>query len=69
MPKRCEKDLHEIPENNLEGIEFVFAQRIEEVLESALTSKPKPKGRRPVRRPPPGHLRKLQPTRHPYVGI
>ena len=27
MPKRCEKDLHEIPENNLEGIEFIFAQK------------------------------------------
>ena len=42
MPKRCEKDLHEIPENNLEGIEFIFAQKIEEVLEAALKSKPKP---------------------------
>jgi ATP-dependent Lon protease len=43
MPKRCEKDLHEIPESNLEGVEFIFAQRIEEVLAAALTAKPKPK--------------------------
>ena len=50
MPKRCEKDLHEIPENNLEGIEFIFAQRIEEVLEAALTAKPKPKPAKKTRR-------------------
>ena len=42
MPQRCEKDLVEIPEENLEGIEFIFAQRIEEVLEAALVSKLKP---------------------------
>ena len=38
MPQRCEKDLVE-SEENLEGIEFIFAQRIEEVLEAALVSK------------------------------
>ena len=50
MPKRCEKDLHEIPENNLEGIEFIFAQKIEEVLAAALKTKPKPKAAKKTRR-------------------
>ena len=48
MPKRCE-DLHEIPENNLEGIEFIFAQKIEEVLAAALQSKPKPAKKDPTK--------------------
>ena len=42
MPQRCEKDLVEIPEENIAGIEFIFTQRIEEVLEAALVSKLKP---------------------------
>ena len=50
MPKRCEKDLHEIPESNLEGVEFIFAQRIEEVLAAALTAKPKPKPKKSRRK-------------------
>ncbi|MEE2959129.1 MAG: endopeptidase La [Myxococcota bacterium] len=37
IPERCEKDLIEIPEENLEGVEFIFAKRIEDVLGSALT--------------------------------
>ena len=42
IPDRCKKDLIEIPEENLEGVEFLFAHRIEDVLEAALLSKPKP---------------------------
>jgi ATP-dependent Lon protease len=42
MPERCKKDLLEIPEENLEGLEFIFAQRIEEVLEATLVEMPKP---------------------------
>ena len=42
MPDRCKKDLLDIPEENLEGLEFIFAQRIEEVLEAALVEMPKP---------------------------
>jgi ATP-dependent Lon protease len=42
MPERCEKDLLDIPKENLEGLEFIFAQRIEEVLEATLVEMPKP---------------------------
>jgi ATP-dependent Lon protease len=42
MPERCKKDLLDIPEENLEGLEFIFAQRIEEVLEATLVEMPKP---------------------------
>ena len=42
MPERCKKDLLDIPEDNLEGLEFIFAQRIEEVLEATLVEMPKP---------------------------
>ncbi len=38
MPERCEKDLVEIPEENIEGMKFIFVKRIEEVLEHALVS-------------------------------
>jgi ATP-dependent Lon protease len=38
MPERCEKDLVEIPEENIEGMKFIFVKRIEEVLEHALVT-------------------------------
>ena len=38
MPERCRKDLVEIPSHNIEGIDFVFASRIEDVLRAALES-------------------------------
>ncbi len=38
IPERCKKDLVEIPEDNLAGIKFVAASRIEEVLAEALVT-------------------------------
>jgi len=38
MPERCEKDLVEIPEENIEGMKFLFVKRVEEVLEHALVT-------------------------------
>jgi ATP-dependent Lon protease len=40
MPERNKKDLVEIPKQNLEGMEFVFAHRMDEVLENALEQSP-----------------------------
>ncbi len=40
MPERNKKDLVEIPKQNLEGIEFIFAHRMDEVLENALEQNP-----------------------------
>lgn len=42
MPARNEKDLLDIPAQNLEGLTFVFAHRIEEVLKAALVCMPTP---------------------------
>jgi ATP-dependent Lon protease len=39
MPKQCEKDLRDIPKENLEDLEFFFVKKIEEVLEAALVDK------------------------------
>ena len=36
MPARCEKDLVDIPKNVRDEIEFLFAKRVDEVLEWAL---------------------------------
>lgn len=36
MPARCEKDLKDIPQNVKDDIEFVFAKKLDEVLEAAL---------------------------------
>ena len=36
MPKENEKDLNEIPEEIKEGMEFVLAETMEEVLNNAL---------------------------------
>ncbi|UCG34281.1 MAG: endopeptidase La [Phycisphaerales bacterium] len=36
MPKRNEKDLHDLPKDAVEKLDFVFVDRIEEVLEAAL---------------------------------
>lgn len=35
MPKRCEKDLHEVPDNVKAKMSFVFVSRLEEVLNNA----------------------------------
>jgi len=40
LPERNKKDLIEIPEKNREGIEFIFAHRMETVLENALERSP-----------------------------
>ncbi|MEM6732951.1 MAG: endopeptidase La, partial [Myxococcota bacterium] len=42
LPHRNEKDLSEIPEHNLEGIEFTFAQEMDDVLSAALTETIRP---------------------------
>ncbi|MBN1959562.1 MAG: endopeptidase La [Deltaproteobacteria bacterium] len=42
LPARNKKDLTEIPPANLEGIEFEYAHRIDEVLKAALISQPIP---------------------------
>ncbi len=42
MPERCKKDLLDIPEANLKGIEFTFAHRMEDVLKAALDHMPTP---------------------------
>jgi ATP-dependent Lon protease len=42
MPERCKKDLIDIPEENLKGIEFTFAHRMEDVLKAALERMPTP---------------------------
>ncbi|MEO1171139.1 MAG: S16 family serine protease, partial [Myxococcota bacterium] len=36
LPHRNEKDLAEIPEHNLEGLDFTFAQEMDDVLAAAL---------------------------------
>lgn len=40
LPAKNDKDLEEIPARVLEGLSFVFASRVDEVLEYALTSAP-----------------------------
>jgi ATP-dependent Lon protease len=42
LPERNRKDLVEIPKENIEDIDFVFAQRMEDVLAAALRDMPKP---------------------------
>ena len=39
IPERNKKDLHKIPDHNIEGVEFIFAKRFEDVLEVALLPK------------------------------
>ncbi len=36
LPKRNEKELEEIPENAREGLEFIWAEKVDDVLEAAL---------------------------------
>jgi ATP-dependent Lon protease len=43
LPKRNEADLEDLPEEVLRELEFVFADTIDEVLEAALESAPKPR--------------------------
>jgi len=42
MPERNKKDLVEIPEENRKDLEFIFANRIEDVLKNALVKEPTP---------------------------
>lgn len=42
LPARNKKDLTEIPPQNLEGLEFEYAHRVEDVLKAALVSQPIP---------------------------
>ncbi|MFC1611806.1 endopeptidase La, partial [Myxococcota bacterium] len=42
LPDRNSKDLIEIPEENKKGLEFLFAQTMDDVLHHALVSKPTP---------------------------
>lgn len=48
MPERCKKDLIDIPEENLKGIEFTFAHRMEDVLKAALERMPTPLPEKPA---------------------
>ena len=42
LPEQCKKDLIEIPEDNIKGMKFSYAKRIEDVLAVALLDKPRP---------------------------
>jgi ATP-dependent Lon protease len=42
IPERNRKDLIEIPKENMEGLEFIFAATVDDVLKAALTSMPTP---------------------------
>jgi len=42
IPERNKKDLSEIPEKNREGVEFIYARRMDDVLKAALVSVPVP---------------------------
>lgn len=49
LPHRNEKDLADVPDHNLEGLDFVFAQEMDDVLSAALADRirpiqPKPEG-------------------------
>jgi len=46
MPERCKKDLVEIPKANIRGIDFVFVDKIDQVLKAALIQGPKGKARK-----------------------
>jgi ATP-dependent Lon protease len=39
LPKRNEKDLEEVPQNVKDGLTFHFVERMDEVIEKALTRK------------------------------
>ena len=40
LPERCRKDLQDVPEQARNEIEFIFATRMDEVLEAALETSP-----------------------------
>ena len=42
LPKRNEQDLHDVPEEIKKTMKFVFAETVDEVLDSALETKRKP---------------------------
>ncbi len=48
MPERNRKDLIDVPEENRKGIDFVFANRVEDVLSAALLDTPVPLKKKPI---------------------
>ncbi len=73
LPKRNEKDLEEIPKHLLRGIQFVFAETMDDVIKAALRrpSGPKSKPSRVNGRTPAGRSgtnRKMGRTRHGTRG-
>ncbi len=40
LPRRNEKDLHDLPESVREDLELIFAERIDEVLAAAIPDLP-----------------------------
>jgi ATP-dependent Lon protease len=42
LPERCKKDLVDIPEKNRQGLEFIYAHRVEDVMRAALVTEPVP---------------------------
>jgi ATP-dependent Lon protease len=40
LPERCRKDLQDVPEQAKNDIQFIFATRMDEVLEAALETSP-----------------------------
>jgi len=42
LPERCKADLEEVPKEIKDELEFVFVQRMDQVLENALESMPQP---------------------------
>jgi ATP-dependent Lon protease len=40
LPERCRKDLQDVPEQARNEIEFIFATRMDEVLEAAMETSP-----------------------------
>ena len=42
LPERCKADLEEVPKEIKDELEFVFTQRMDQVLENALESMPEP---------------------------
>ncbi len=62
LPERNRKDLIEIPEKNREGVEFIYAHRVEEVLQAALTDVPPALAARPPVERPAGEKGATVPT-------
>ena len=55
MPERTKADLEEVPKEIKDELEFVFVQRMEQVLEHALESMPQPLSPDVQNAPPPAN--------------